>query len=65
MQSAVLILAMRAAMSLLVEERAQLGDRESILVNSFFIPRRPAAQKPVRPVKRHLVPPEGKACRVR
>jgi uncharacterized protein YfkK (UPF0435 family) len=33
------IMVMRAAMSLLVGERARLGDRELILVNSFFIPR--------------------------
>lgn len=54
------ILAMRSSMSLLVGERAKLGDREPILVNSFFIPRRPPAATPVavRPVKRHLVPAE-------
>jgi hypothetical protein len=57
------ILVMRAAMSLLVEERTRLGDSDPILVDSLFIPRRSAAQK--RPVKRHLVPPEGKACRLR
>ena len=34
------VLKMRAVMSLLVRERATLGDREPILVNSFFIPRR-------------------------
>jgi hypothetical protein len=48
------IMVMRAAMSLLVQERARLGDREPILVNSFFIPRRaPAAPRPVsdRPTK--------------
>ncbi len=57
------ILAKRAAMSLLVAERTRLGDREPILVNSFFIPRRPPAPRPVatRPVKRHLVPPEKRA----
>jgi uncharacterized protein YfkK (UPF0435 family) len=33
------IMVMRAAMSLLVGERARLGDREPILVNCFFIPR--------------------------
>jgi hypothetical protein len=37
------IMVMRAAMSILVQERAWLGDREPILVNSFFIPRRPLA----------------------
>jgi hypothetical protein len=52
------ILVMRAALSLLIGERARLGDREPILVNSFFIPRRAPVQRPVRPVKRHLVPPE-------
>jgi hypothetical protein len=53
------ILVMRAAMSLLVGERERLGDREPILVNSFFIPRRPVAPKPAaRPMKRHLVPAE-------
>ena len=49
------IMVMRAAMSLLVQERARLGDREPILVNSFFIPRRaPAAPRPVsdRPIRR-------------
>ena len=34
------VLKMRAVMSLLVRERTALGDREPILVNSFFIPRR-------------------------
>ncbi|MCK1513053.1 hypothetical protein IVB22_10800 [Bradyrhizobium sp. 190] len=55
------VMGMRAAMSLLIQERARLGDREPILVNSFFIPRRaPAAPRPVatRPMKRHLVPAE-------
>src|ERR1700709_299559 len=54
------ILTMRGAMSLLVRERAILGDREPILVNCFFIPRRDPAPRPVvaRPVKRHLVPAE-------
>jgi hypothetical protein len=49
------ILMMRKAMSLLVRERSALGDREPILVNSFFIPRRIPVEKPMdRPVKRHL-----------
>jgi hypothetical protein len=51
------ILQMRAAMSLLVAERTRLGDREPILVNCFFIPRRPpTAPRPraTRPVKRRL-----------
>jgi hypothetical protein len=47
------MLVMRAAMSMLVQERERLGDREPILVQNFFIPRRPPA--PVaRPAKRHL-----------
>jgi len=55
------IMVMRAAMSTLVLERQRLGDREPILVNCFFIPRRaPAAPRPVsgRPEKRHLVAAE-------
>lgn len=52
------ILKMRTVMSVLVRERAVLGDREPILVNSFFVPRRASAPRPVavRPVNRHLVP---------
>jgi hypothetical protein len=49
------ILKMRAVMSVLVREREILGDREPILVKSFFIPRRPpAAPRPLagRPAKR-------------
>jgi hypothetical protein len=49
------ILKMRAVMSVLVREREMLGDREPILVKSFFIPRRPpAAPRPLpgRPAKR-------------
>jgi hypothetical protein len=51
------VLKMRAVMSLLVRERTTLGDREPILVNSFFIPRRQSTPRPVaaRLVKRHLV----------
>jgi hypothetical protein len=55
------IMVMRAALSLLIQERTRLGDLEPILVNCFFIPRRaPAAPRSVsnRPAKRHLVPPE-------
>lgn len=50
------ILKMRTIMSVLVRERAELGDREPILVNSF--PRRALAPRPVavRPVHRRLVP---------
>jgi hypothetical protein len=59
------MLVMRAAMSLLVQERDRLGDKEPILVNSFFIPRRASVPKPIamRPMKRHLVP--AKACPMR
>ncbi len=53
------ILKMRTVMSLLVEERARLGDREPILVNFAFIPRREPTVKP-RVVKRHLVPAGGR-----
>lgn len=41
------VLKMRSVMSLLVKERAALGDNEPILVNSFFIPRRRPARKPL------------------
>jgi hypothetical protein len=54
------ILAMRHIMSPLVEERSQLGDREPILVNFAFIPRRSPAVKPTKVVKRHLVPAGGR-----
>ena len=52
------ILKMRMVMSVLVRERADLGDHEPILVNSFFVPRRAPAPRAVavRPVNRHLVP---------
>jgi hypothetical protein len=52
------ILKMRMVMSVLVRERGVLGDREPILVNSFFFPRRAPAPRPVavRPVNRHLAP---------
>jgi hypothetical protein len=45
-------------MSVLVRERVVLGDREPILVNSFVVPHRAPAPRPVavRPVNRHLVP---------
>jgi hypothetical protein len=55
------IMVMRTVMSTLVLERQRLGDREPIMVNCCFIPRRaPAAPRPApsRPVKRHLAPPE-------
>ena len=57
------VMVMRAAMSLLVDERTLLlGDREPIQVSNFFIPRRAPASRPVstRPVKRHLVPPAAR-----
>jgi hypothetical protein len=41
------ILKMRMVMSVLVRERAVLGDREPILANSFFVPRRAPAPRPV------------------
>jgi hypothetical protein len=41
------ILKMRRVMSLLVQERATLGDREPILVKSVPVPRRLAAKKPL------------------
>ena len=47
------ILVMRAVMSQLVRDRAALGDREPILVNSFYIPRRaPEVKRSHKPVKR-------------
>jgi len=52
------LLKMRAVMSVLVRERAVLGDREPILVNRFFVPRRVPAPRPaaVRPVNGQFVP---------
>lgn len=50
------ILKMRTVMSALVRERQSLGDREPILVKSFFIPRRPLG---ARPAKLHLVAARG------
>jgi hypothetical protein len=52
------ILRMRAVMSLLVEERSLLGDREPILVNSVFIRHRRPAVKPAAIVKRQSVAAE-------
>jgi hypothetical protein len=49
------ILKMRTVMSVLVRERAVLGDREPIRVNSFFVPRRAPRPAAVRPVHRHFV----------
>ena len=52
------LLKMRTILSVLVRERAELGDREPILVSGFFVPRRALAPRPVavRPVNRNLVP---------
>jgi hypothetical protein len=54
------ILKMRTVMSVFVQERAVLGDREPILVNSFFIPRRAPAPRPVAghhgSTRRHTAP---------
>ena len=57
------VLKMRAVMSLLVRERTALGDREPILVNSFFIPRRRPTSRAMAtpPVKRHLLPARERA----
>jgi|UPI000485841C hypothetical protein len=57
------IMVMRAAMSLFVQERDRLGDREPIQVSNFFIPRRAPVVRPVssRPAKRHLIPPAARS----
>jgi hypothetical protein len=52
------ILKMRVVMSLLVEERSLLGDREPILVNSLVIRHRRPAVKPAAFVKRQSVSAE-------
>jgi hypothetical protein len=52
------ILKMRAVMSLLVEERSLLGDREPILVNSFFIRHRRPVIEPAVVAKRQSMPAE-------
>jgi hypothetical protein len=56
------ILKMRTVMSVLVRERAELGDRGPICVNSF-VPHRAPAPRPVavRPVNRHLAPAAQRA----
>jgi hypothetical protein len=59
------ILVMRAAMSLLVEERTRLGDREPILVNSFFIPRRPPAKRVAATVRHNGLNIAARSCRAR
>jgi hypothetical protein len=58
------ILKMCAVMSVLAREKESLGDREPILVDGSFLPRRlPMAPRPLalRPVKRSLVPAEQRA----
>ena len=57
------IMKMRTVMSVLVRERAVLGDRDPILVNNFFVPRRAPAPRPVavRPVNCHGVPAAQRA----
>jgi hypothetical protein len=55
------ILKMCGVMSVLVRERESLGDREPIVVDSAFVPRRlPTPPRPValRSVKRRLFPAE-------
>ena len=49
------LLHMRAVMRELVQERASLGYREPVLVDSDFVPRRPPAPKAaaLRPPKAH------------
>ena len=51
------LLKMRAVMSRLAEQRAVLGDRELIVVNSSFTPRRAPASI-VHAMKRHSVAAE-------
>ena len=53
------LLHMRAVMRKLVGERASLGDMEPILVDSYFVPRRPLAPKVnlSRPASRRVVHP--------
>ena len=48
------LLKMRGVMSRLVEERSVLGDREPILVNRNFTPRRAPVPVVIFPVKRHV-----------
>jgi hypothetical protein len=52
------LLHMRAVMRALVQERADLGDREPVLVESYFEPRRPLAPKVnlSRPASRRAAP---------
>ncbi|MCP3401529.1 hypothetical protein [Bradyrhizobium sp. CCGB20] len=51
------IMKMRVVMSGLAQERVQLGDNEPILVQCFFIPRRPAQAPRDHVAKRRLLPP--------
>ena len=57
------MLKMRAVMSRLVAERAELGDREPIVVNEILPRRRTPASQPLiaRPAKRQLVPSRPRA----
>ena len=52
------LLHMRAVMRELVQERAGLGDQEPVLMESYFVPRRPLAQKVnlSRPASRRAAP---------
>jgi hypothetical protein len=52
------LLHMRAVMRELVRERASLGDREPVFVDSYFVPRRPLAPKVnlSRPASRRAAP---------
>jgi hypothetical protein len=54
------ILKMRAVMSILVRERAMLGDNEPILVSHSLVPRRPQSPRPAvaHPVRRRLIAAE-------
>lgn len=54
------VMKMRSVMSLLAKERIALGDREPIIVNSFFIPRRRPTRKPAA-----APPPRSIPCSVR
>jgi hypothetical protein len=52
------LLHMRAVMRELVQERASLGDTEPVLVDTYFVPRRPLAPKVnlSRPASRRAAP---------
>ncbi|WP_445216719.1 hypothetical protein ACKWRH_31715 [Bradyrhizobium sp. Pa8] len=51
------IMKMRVVMSGLAQERVQLGDNEPILVQCFYIPRRPAPAPRAHVAKRRLLAP--------